>query len=285
MRLSIYSAFLVLKPGIALGVAVAGLAGAALAGHGFPEPARAALAVLCIVMAASGSAGLNVVLESGTDAFMSRLSRRSVALAALGGRRAAALSSALIMASLAISYVYINTVAALLILAASVSYAVLYTLCLKRRTPFGTVLGGIPGALPVLIGYASVDPALGLDGLILFLVMLMWQPPHFLALALKYGEDYRAAGLPAMPATLGEEYTKAFMFVYATAITPLVVSLWLFGYCSAGFAAAAAALGFVYLAVSWYDVFRSGRYGRAFGLSIVYIMLLLASVVLDTALS
>ncbi len=274
---------LISKPGIVAGLAAAALAGMTLANKGFP-PVEATLSCLaCLGLAATGSAMLNVLLEARTDAVMPRVTRRVAALARLGRKKTLAAAILMITASLVLSFVYINAVSAILILAATVSYTVLYTLFLKRRSPYGTVPGGLPGALPVLIGYASVKPAIGLDGLILFLVMLLWQPPHFLALALKYREQYKAAGLPVMPVSLGVPYTKTFLVIYAAALPPLTLALWAFGYCSVYFAAFATALGVLFLGACYVDIVRLGRYGRAFGASIVYIIALLAAVVVDVS--
>lgn len=275
------SAILVGKPGIAFGVAVSGFAGMTLAARGLPSPGMGMLCLLCIVMAASGSAILNVVFESESDKAMPRVDRRTTALVRLGEGNALALSAVLVITSVMLSFLLINMMTGLLILAASLIYTILYTLYLKKRSPYGTVPGGIPGALPVLIGYASVRPGLGLDGLILFLVMLLWQPPHFLALALKYKDEYKAAGLPVMPVAFGEPFTKSFIFIYASALPLLTTSLWLFGYCSANFACFAFLLGCFYLMSCYRNVVATNRYGRAFAASIVYIMFLMAAIVVD----
>ncbi len=277
------SALMIAKPGIAIGVAAAGFAGMTLAGRSLPDPGAGALLIICILMAAAGSAMINVVLEAETDAAMPRTAGRAAALARVGGGTAMALSLSLIAVSLTLSLIFINALTGLLILAAALSYTVLYTLYLKRRSPFGTVMGGIPGALPALIGYAAVRPDIGMDGVILFFIMLLWQPLHFLALSLKHRDEYAAAGLPVMPVACGEAYTKGFMFIYASALPVLTLSLWAFGYCSAWFAVFATGLGGFFLVSCYINVVRNRRYGRAFAASIAYIMLLLMGVVVDVA--
>ena len=274
---------LISKPGIVAGLSAAAVAGMTLAGRGIPRPGVALTCLACLGLAASGSAMLNVLLEARTDAVMPRVARRVAAIARLGRKKTLVAALLLILASLVSSYVFINPVTSVLILTAAFSYTVLYTLYLKRRSPYGTVPGGIPGALPVLIGYAAVNPAIGMDGLILFLVVLLWQPPHFLALALRYKDQYRAAGLPVMPVSLGDAYTKVFLFIYAAALPPLTLSLWAFGYCSGYFAAFATGLGLLFLGACYVDIVRHGRYRRAFGASIIYIIALLAAVVVDVS--
>ncbi len=277
------SALVISKPGISAGVAAAGLAGMALAGKGLPDGRTAVLGLGCIVAAASGAAILNGLFDAPLDARMRRLSVRVAALRTVGERGALALSLLLIAAALAVSFRYLNSLAALLILAAVLSYSFLYTLYFKRRSPYGTIPGGIPGALPVLVGYAAATGRIGLPGLILFLVMLLWQPPHFWALSLKYQDDYRAAGVPAMPVALGEPYTRVLIFLYAVALLPVSLALWVFGYCSVFFAGAAAVLWAYFIGSCYRNAVASRRFGKAFGASIVYMMGLLAAVVVDIA--
>jgi len=134
--------------------------------------------------------------------------------------------------ALFISVYFINIINALLILLAILSYTVLYTLYLKRSSPYGTILGGLPGALPVLIGYSAIDPGLGIGAWILFIFMILWQPPHFWALAQMYKDDYKKANIPVMPVVFGSNYTNIFILLYSISLIPLSLSLWFFGICS-----------------------------------------------------
>ncbi|MCL5966178.1 MAG: heme o synthase [Deltaproteobacteria bacterium] len=277
------SALLISKPGIAAGVALAGLAGMVLAARGMPEAKTILAGLGSIVAAASGAAILNGVLDEPMDVRMPRLSGRVAALGTVGKRGALLLAAFLILAGLTAARRSLNPVATTLVATAVVSYAGLYTLWFKRRSPYGTIPGGVPGALPVLIGYTAVTPRLGADGVLLFLVMLLWQPPHFWSLALKYQDEYRAAGVPVLPAVLGEPYTKTLIFIYAAALLPLSLGLWALGYCSASFAAAAGVLWAYFVASLYFRAVRSRRFGRAFGASILYILGLLLAVILDLA--
>lgn len=278
------SALLIAKPGISAGVAVAGLSGMVLARRGFPDPAAAAACLASILLAASGAAILNGILDAPSDARMPRLSGRVAAMRRVGRKGAIALAASCVLAGLVLSYRYANRTAALLVLAAVLSYSLLYTLYLKRRSPYGTVPGGIPGALPVLIGYSAVAGGIGLDGWILFLVMLMWQPPHFWALALKHQEEYREAGIPVLPVVRGEPYTRVLIFLYAVALLPLSLALWAFGYCSGWFAGCAALLWGAFLLAAYRNAVSRRRYGRAFGASIAYLMGLFAALIADIVL-
>lgn len=271
------------KPGIAAGVALAGAAGMALGGRGMPPAGTAFACVGSIVAAAAGAAILNGILDAPLDARMPRLSARVAAMRSVGTRPALVLALLLVAAGLVVAFAFLNAAAAALVLAAVLGYVVLYTLHFKRRSPYGTIPGGIPGALPILIGYVSAAPRPGVDAFLLFLVMVMWQPPHFWSLALKYQDDYRGAGIPVLPAAFGESYTRTLMFVYAAALLPLSLGLWALGPCSGSFALASAALWVYFVASLYAHAVRSRRFGRAFGASILYILLLLVAVIVDLA--
>lgn len=275
------SAVLLIKPGIVAAVTLAGLSGMVLAEGGVPPPGKTLLTLACILAAAAGSAALNTVLDAEIDGKMPRLNRRIAALRAHGRGNVAAAGAAAIAASLFLSARYLNPTASLLLAAAAAGYALLYTLLWKRRSPYGTIPGAIPGALPVLIGYAAVNPRLGMDGVLLFLILVLWQPPHFWALALRHQEEYRAAGVPVLPVAFGEPYTKALIFLYAAALLPLSLSLWALGYLSARFGWAATLLGAGFLAEFYRDAVAARRFRRAFAASIVYLTLLLLALLAD----
>jgi heme o synthase len=260
---------------------LASLAGMSLAVRGLPDAGAAVTTLFCVVSAVCGSGLLNVLIEEKTDVLMPRCAERGRALDKVGRKNAAILAAALIGVSLAVSWLAVNRTVSLIIAAAVFLYAVLYTLYLKKNSPFGTILGAVPGALPVLAGYASVDQKIGPAGWILFLVLLVWQPPHFLALSLKYREEYEAAGFPSMPVRLGERYAKASLLMYASALLPLTLSLAWLGYCTVWFGLAAFVAGALFLLLIWSSVMIKREFGRAFLISIMYIAVVLLAVVID----
>jgi heme o synthase len=287
-RLHFADAARLAKPGICAGVSLSALAGMSLAARasaGSLRPATAILCLACVFMAAAGSSVINILLEQDTDALMPRVSGRAAAVARIGRPRAFLAASVLVLFSAALAGAFLSLAASALICLAAISYSAVYTLYLKRKSPFGTVLGGIPGALPVLIGYASVRPALGFDAFVLFLVMMLWQPPHFLALALSRRGEYAAAGLPVMPVSLGGPFTRAFAMSYVVALIPAAPALFLAGACSGLFAAASLALGLCLAACFYFFLFRTDRFGRAFASSILYIVLLFMAAILDFLLA
>ncbi|WP_298439985.1 protoheme IX farnesyltransferase [Geobacter sp.] len=269
------------KPGIVAAVLLEGFAGMALASRGMPEAGALLGCLGALALAAGGAAMLNLALEAERDARMARLARRTALLGRIGTGRVVATALSLIAGGLGLALARLPLAAPLLIALAAASYIFLYTLWLKGRSPYGAIPGGIPGALPALIGYSAAGGGWGVDGVILFLVMLLWQPPHFWTLALAYRDDYRRAGIPVLPLARGIPYTKTLLLLYATALLPASLALWLLGPCSWRFAEAALLLGIGFLASLWWNVVRRERYGRAFAASIAYLLLLLGAVAAD----
>lgn len=274
-------ALLLAKPGIVAATALSGYAGMALGFGGAPPAATAFATLSALALAAAGAAAINGVLDAAPDRKMARLAGRSAALAALGERRVLVAACLLVAAGLAIALFLLNPLAAALILAAVLSYTLAYTLYLKRKSPFGAVPGGIPGALPVLVGYAAAAGTIRAEALVLFALMLLWQPPHFWALALACRDDYRDAGIPVLPLAMGDRYTRVLIFLYATALVPASLAIWLLGAASAAFAAFALFAGGAFLAACYAYTVRSLRYVSAFRASIVYLALLLLGLIAD----
>ena len=279
----VVSTILLSKPGIIVSVAFTGFAGMVLAAKGLPSPGLILVAVISLLLSAAGSAILNNVLDKQIDVLMTRLSKRVDALEVVGERTAVIISLVFIAISLFISFYYLNLVNAALIIAAILSYTLLYTLYLKRSSPFGTILGGLPGALPILIGYSAVNPRIGIDGLILFVFMMLWQPPHFWALAQKYKLDYKKAGVPVMPVAMGTKFTNIMIVLYSIALLPLSLSLWILGYSSAYYAIFAVISGLYFEYVIIKSAITNSDYGKAFGASILYMLVIMASLILDLA--
>ncbi|MGQ0793638.1 MAG: heme o synthase [Deltaproteobacteria bacterium] len=279
------SAIVLLKPRIIMSVAFTGFAGMVLAYRGIPPADITFLALSSLLMSAAGAAVFNNILDREMDVLMDRLNNRVVALRRIGERVSVIMASVLIIVSLSISFKYLNLTNALLIIAAILSYAVLYTLYLKRSSPYGTIPGGLPGALPVLIGYSAIKPNIGIDGVILFLFMMLWQPPHFWALAQKYRDDYKRAGVPVMPVALGVKYTNILILIYSISLFPLSLSLWFYGYCSSYYAIVAILFGTHFQYVMIRSAVKNSEYGRAFGISILYMLVIMTSLIIDISIA
>ena len=279
------STVILLKPGIILSVAFTGFAGMVLAQSGIPTFDLTLFAISSLFLSAAGAAILNNILDKEVDIFMERLTKRVEALEMVGEKTALFIAFLFITVSLFISFYFLNIVNGILIVSAILSYTLLYTLYLKRSSPYGAILGGLPGALPVLIGYSAVNPRIEIDGLILFLFMILWQPPHFWALAQKYKDDYKKAGVPVMPVVLGPKFTNIFMLLYSLSLLPLSLSLWFFGYCYSYYAISVIIVGIYFEYAVIRSVIKNSEYGKAFGVSILYMLVLMISLVIDVSLN
>ncbi|HTG81932.1 MAG TPA: protoheme IX farnesyltransferase, partial [Geobacteraceae bacterium] len=262
---------------------LAGYAGMVTAARGFPEPRTAAVCLASLLLSATGAAMLNCILDRPLDRNMERLRERVRALDAIGTARLLFVALACIAAALSLALT-LNLLAFLLVLSAVVLYTLVYTLVLKRRFAWGAVPGGIPGALPVLIGQAAVAGTVDTAGLILFTVIFLWQPPHFWVLALRHGNDYRAAGLPVLPVACGERYTRGMILLFTSALLPATLALSLTGRCPSLFAAAAVALWLWFLTACIRHAVMASRYERAFRASVIYLTVLLLAVILDSVI-
>ncbi|MSZ45330.1 MAG: protoheme IX farnesyltransferase [Actinobacteria bacterium] len=170
-----------------------------LAAEGVPGLKVTLAALIGGTLAAGASNAFNMIIEIDSDRLMGRTSKRPLVTGAVTEQAAFLFASALTVISLTIFKLFTNTYATVLTAAAIVFYVVGYTIGLKRRTAQNIVWGGIAGCMPVLIGWAAVADKLSLTAWLFFLVIFFWTPPHFWALAIKYKDDYAAAGIPMLP--------------------------------------------------------------------------------------
>lgn len=209
------------KPRIAALVLLTVAVGAFMAGRGFPDPVLVIHAVLGTAMVASASSILNQLIERDTDSLMRRTARRPLPAGRVTSAEALALASILSIGGLIYLYLAVNGLTALVALVSLVLYVWVYT-PLKRYTSLNTVVGAIPGALPPVIGWTAVTNDLSLGAWALFLIVFMWQFPHFLAIAWLYREDYARAGLRMLPTSdLGQRMTGVEVVSYCLALIPI----------------------------------------------------------------
>ncbi len=224
-----------LKPRVMSLVVFTAIIGLLLAPGGI-NPVIGIIAILCIAIGAGGSGALNMWYDADIDAIMSRTANRPIP----SGRvtRGEALTVGLICSgfSVAILGLATNIAAAALLAFTIFFYAVIYTMWLKRATPQNIVIGGAAGAFPPMIGWAAVTGDVSLPSIVLFLIIFLWTPPHFWALALYKQGDYGAAGIPMLPNVAGERATKLQILIYsvilvATTFVPNVIGMsgWLYG--------------------------------------------------------
>lgn len=214
------------KPRIALVVLVTTFAGMWLAA-GPSLTAPLVIFTLLGTCLASASAGiLNNYIDRDIDPLMTRTAQRATAAGRVEPQQVLLVGLVLAGVAFVLLLITANLLAASLAVATIYFYVVIYTMWLKRRTDLCTEIGGIAGALPPVIGWVAVTGEPGLPALLLFLIMFIWQPPHFWVLALLREDEYRKAGIPMLPVTAGVAVTKAKMLLYTAALIPCTMSLY-----------------------------------------------------------
>ncbi|MBA2589615.1 MAG: protoheme IX farnesyltransferase [Alphaproteobacteria bacterium] len=215
--------FALLKPRVMSLVILTGLAGIVVA-PGHVHPLTAFTALLCIAVAAGASGCLNMAYDSDIDVLMARTATRPIPMGYVAREDALAFGWTLSVAAVATMGLFVNFLAAGLLAFTVFFYVVVYTLWLKRRTPQNIVIGGLSGALPPAIGWASVTGDLSLAPLLLVAIIFMWTPPHFWALSLWRASDYARAGIPMLPVVKGKAHTRFQILLYTLVLVPLGVA-------------------------------------------------------------
>jgi protoheme IX farnesyltransferase len=236
-----------------------------------------------IALVAGAAAAFNCLLEQRIDALMARTRARPLPTGRLSSPEALAFAVVIGTAGLAVLYALVNPLTMWLALATFASYAIVYTLILKPRTPQNIVLGGAAGAMPPVLGWTAVTGEVSADALLLFLIIFVWTPPHFWSLALYRRKEYAKAGVPMLPVTHGERYTRRQVLLYTVAL--FAVSLLPFCVRMSGliYLAAALVLGgiFVAYAVRLYRSYSDRLAHATFRYSIAYLALLFAALLAD----
>ena len=274
------------KPNIILSVGLTGLTGMVLANKSLPDFRLIFFTLLSLILSAARAAIINNLIEQDRDKLMERLSKRVESLNLIGPRNLTIIASFLTTFSLGISFFLINSTNFIFTLLAILSYTIYYTLFLKRSSPFGTVLGGIPGALPVLIGFSSVDPHISIsymDGIIMFIFMMLWQPPHFWLLAQYQADDYKKAGFHVMPLIYGKKFTNYLIMIYSLSLLPFSLFFWFNGSASNSYAVSAIILGLSFLYIVYKSFKDNTKYKSAFLFSILYMLLIHISLIINIA--
>jgi protoheme IX farnesyltransferase len=210
------------KPRVMSLVVFTGAVGLVVA-PGSIHPLLGAVAILCIALAAGGSAAVNMWYDRDIDAIMTRTRRRPLPQGRVEPAAALEFGCGLIFAAVFLMALAVNLLAALLLGVAAGFYIFVYTIWLKRRTPANIVIGGAAGAFPPLIGWVAVTGRVDLPAVLLFLIIFLWTPPHFWSLALYRNDDYRRAGIPMLPVTHGERRTKIEMLAYTLILVPVTL--------------------------------------------------------------
>jgi heme o synthase len=273
------------KPRIMSLLLVTGAAGMFVGAQGVPSLSLFAATMVGLALACGGASALNHVLDADIDRLMGkRTEKRPVAAGRVTPAHALEFGLTLSALSFVLLASTVNVLTATLALVGNLFYVVVYTRWLKRSTPQNIVIGGAAGAVPPLVGYAAASGNLGLPALWLFLIVFLWTPPHFWALALLIKENYAAANVPMLPVVRGDaETTKQIVWYSLVLVTfTLAVGFWL----GPVYSAAAAVLGGIFLAMAW-QLRRSPtrrNAGVLFHYSLLYLALLFVAAAVDPVL-
>jgi protoheme IX farnesyltransferase len=275
------------KPRVVQLIVFCAAIGMLLAEPGWPDLRLAIAATLGIWLVASAAAAFNCLVEQHIDARMARTAWRPTAKGDLTTLQTLLFSIALCAVGSAVLYLWVNPLTMWLTFATFVGYAVIYTLLLKPMTPQNIVIGGASGAMPPVLGWAAMRNDVGPEALMLCLIIFLWTPPHFWALALYRAEDYRKSGLPMLPITHGAEFTRLQVLLYTLVLFAATLLPFIHGMSSWIYLASALALGVVFIAYAvqlWRD-YSDALARRTFRFSILYLSLLFSALLIDHYLS
>jgi len=274
------------KPRVVQLIVFCAFIGMVLAVPGLPSGAQwlhMLIASVGIWLVAGAAAAFNCLVEKSIDARMKRTAWRPTARGELSDWQALLFSTVLCGAGSAVLYFAVNPLTMWLTFATFVGYAVIYTVILKPLTPQNIVIGGASGAMPPVLGWAAMAGEVAPEALILFLIIFLWTPPHFWALALYRVEDYRKSGLPMLPVTHGSEFTRLQVFLYtlilfAGCLMPFVygMSSWIYL-----IAAVLLSLGFCWYGWRLWRDYSDALARRTFRFSLIHLSLLFAALLVD----
>jgi protoheme IX farnesyltransferase len=271
------------KPKVVALITFTAVVGTLLASPGVPPLPALVWGNLGIALAAASAATINHVLDRRIDAQMTRTRARPLPSGSLTEGQALTFAAVLGVSAMAILAFLVNLLTAALTFASLIGYAVIYTLWLKRATSQNIVIGGAAGAAPPVLGWAAVTNSVEPNALLLFLIIFVWTPPHFWALAIARREDYARAGIPMLPVTHGVEHTRLQVLLYTVLLTLVTLMPFLTHMSGLLYLAVALALnaGFIYYALALKITAREELPMRVFRFSVRYLMWLFAALLVD----
>jgi heme o synthase len=275
------------KPRVVQLIVFCAVIGMLMAVPGLPDWRVALAATLGIWLVAAAAAAFNCLVEQGIDAKMARTAWRATANGQLSSTQTLVFSLVLGGAGCLLLYTGVNALTMWLTLATFVGYAVIYTLVLKPLTPQNIVIGGASGAMPPVLGWAAIRGEVGPEALIMCLIIFLWTPPHFWALALYRTEDYRRSGLPMLPVTHGSEFTRLHVLLYTLVLFAATLLPFVSGMSGYLYLASAIALGAVFTGYAWqlWRNYSDALARTTFRFSILHLSLLFAALLVDHYLS
>jgi protoheme IX farnesyltransferase len=279
-----------MKPRVMSLVVLTALTGM-VAAPGSIHPVLGLIAMLAIAIGAGASGALNMWYDADIDARMARTAARPIPRGHLTRDEALSFGSVLSVFSVLTLGVCVNWTAGALLALTIAYYLFVYTMWLKRRTPQNIVIGGAAGAFPPMIGWAAVTGSVSIEGVLMFLIIFMWTPPHFWALALYRARDYERVGVPMLPVVAGPQETRRQIWLYSIVLVPLAVLPSIIGLGGIAYAITSVGLGAVFLYLAWrVRKVTEGREADAaarklFGFSILYLFALFGVLLAEHAVA
>jgi len=278
--------YALMKPRVIQLIVFCALIGMVLAVPGVPslqDVRIAAIACFGIWLVAGAAAAFNCLVEKGIDAKMRRTAWRPTARGELSDTQTLLFSGALCALGSWLLYAWVNPLTMWLTLATFIGYAVIYTVILKPLTPQNIVIGGASGAMPPVLGWAALRGDVGPEALILFLIIFLWTPPHFWALALYRVEDYRKSGLPMLPVTHGNEFTRLQILLYTIVLFAACLMPFAYGMSSWLYLVAALVLsaGFCWYGFRLWRNYSDALARKTFRFSLIHLSVLFAALLVD----
>jgi len=275
--------WLLTKPRVTQLAIFCAVIGMFLSSRELPSLVAVAVATIGIWLLAGAAFAVNSIIERQIDAKMARTRMRPVARGEITPLQAIVFSGVIGGLGMWVLYTQVNALTMWLTFATFVGYAVIYTVLLKPNTPQNIVIGGISGAMPPVLGWAAMTGQAPAQAWLLALIIFVWTPPHFWALALYRLDDYRKSGLPMLPVTHGEQFTRLHILLYTIVLVATTTLPYAIQMAGLPYLACALGLGAVFLAYAW-RLYRhySDRLARAtFNYSIVYLAALFAALLVD----
>jgi heme o synthase len=283
LAMTLRNYFELCKPKVILLIVFTAIVGMLLSIPGWHAWDTMLFAILGIGLAAASGAAINQLVEQRIDAVMERTQLRPLPQGNLDSTSALLFALSLGVIAMLILVFWVNVLTALLTFISLIGYAVIYTMFLKRSTPQNIVLGGVAGAAPPLLGWTAMTGAIQSEALLLFLIIFIWTPPHFWALAIRRREEYAKAGIPMLPVTHGVPFTKLQILLYtvmlvAVTILPFIIQMSGLIYLAG---AIALGIGFLRYAIALYRSDSDTLAMKTFGYSIFYLSLLFGFLLAD----
>ena len=271
------------KPRVVQLIVFCAVIGMLLAEPGWPRLALAVPATVGILLVASAAAAFNCLVEQAIDRKMARTAWRPTARGQLSNTQALLFSAALCCLGSALLYWWVNPLTMWLTFATFVGYAVVYTVVLKPLTPQNIVIGGASGAMPPVLGWAALRDDVGPEALVMCLIIFLWTPPHFWALALYRVEDYRRAGLPMLPVTHGSDFTRLNVLLYTLVLFAATLLPFIIGMSGWLYLVSAVLLGAWFTGYGWllWRHYSDALARKTFRFSILHLSLLFAALLVD----